>query len=202
MPMRNIVLLSGVALLAVAFSGGVAQADIILQGDPAAMTSGSLTYSTAEWTAQVQYAVYAPGQYGGTDPDKLTNYVYAYQVFDDAASQVTLSSFNVGLITGAGAVHATSDGGYGTLGGQAPLLSRLVGSPAGSVQWSIDVAPGQYTTVLLFSSPNSWTLQPASLVDHGTTDTHSLPSPVPEPASMGLLLLGGLGCLLRRRRKL
>jgi len=174
----------------------------VLDGDAAATISGSVAFDVgSKWGADVEYAVYAPTAYPGSHPDKDANYIYAYQVFNDATSTVTLVSLSVGLEDGSGAASPQDDSGYGVSGGVAPLLSRLAGSPPTSVQWAIDVDADEHTTVLLYSSPNSYTWTSATVVDGGEGDTHLLPSPTPEPLTLGVLALGGVLLLGRRRRK-
>ncbi|KKK76030.1 hypothetical protein LCGC14_2867790 [marine sediment metagenome] len=172
-----------------------------LDGDTAAAVSGSVAFSeTGEWLADVEYAVYAPGAYPGDHSDSSTQWIYAYQAFCDSGSTMTLASLSVGLLEGSGAASATDDSTHGEPGGVAPLLSRLVGTPPTSVQWTIDVDAGEHTTVLLFSSPYSHTFDSATLANGGDGDTDLLPTPVPEPTTLSLLLLGGV-VLARRIRK-
>ena len=166
----------------------------------ASIIDGSVTFGEpSEWSADVSYAVYAPGTYPGDRADKDTMYVYTYQVFNDASSTATLSSFSVGLLDGAGAVSPDDDPTYGVAGGVAPLLSRLVGSPPTSVQWTIDVDADEHTTLLLFSSPYNYTFKAATVANGGDGDTHLMPTPLPEPVSLSLLALGAMA-LVRRRR--
>lgn len=193
--MRGIGLVLAIGLITTSAFG------LPLAGDPAAITSGSVVFAEASnWIAQVDYAVYEAGAYPGTHPDAQTNYIYAYQIFNDPLSADTLSTFTLGLLSGSDAASPTSDAGYGAAGGVSPLLSRLVGSPSPtSVQWVLDLSWDQHTTTLLFSSPHSFTFAPATLANGGLGDTHPLPTPVPEPTSMGLLL-AGIAMVTRRKR--
>ena len=188
-----------------AVAGGAAFADATIADDQTegcALISGTEAFSAGEWDADVDYAVYAPGQYPGSHIDKDINYIYAYQIFNDSASTATLSHLSVGLGEDAGAANPRFDDGYGVSGGIFPALSWLVGTPPGSVQWTgAQWAPSTHSTVLLFSSPNSYTFDSATLVNHGTSDTQSLPSPVPEPATLLLLCGGVVPILLKHRRK-
>ena len=172
----------------------------LLNGDPAATISGSVQYEVvSEWTAIVHYAVYVPTAYPGSHLNKDSSYIYAYQVFNDAASVDTLTSLSIGLMNDSGAASPNDDSTYGDPSGVAALLSRLAGSPPTSVQWTIDIDPAEHTTVLLFSSPNSYSWEPGTTLNGGEGDTHCLPSPIPEPASASVLLLGA--AVLFRRRK-
>ena len=171
----------------------------MLDGDAAADISGTVNFAEpGVWDADVEYAVYAPGNYPGTHADKATSYIYAYQVFNAGASTVTLSGLTVGLAPGSGAASPTDDDAYGALGGIAPQLSTLSGTT--SVVWYITSAPAEHTTVLLFSSPNDYTFGPATVADGGEGDTQSLPTPIPEPATLSLLAVACLPLLRRRRR--
>jgi len=171
-----------------------------LNADAAALTKGSQPFAGTAWSADVEYAVYAPATYPGSHPDKDAKYIYAYQVFASSAGTATLTSLSLNLPVGAGAASPGDDLTYGMAGGVAPLLSRLTGSPPTIVQWVLDVDGGEHSTVLLFSSPNSHTLAAATLANGGVGDTQSLPTPLPEPTTMALLALGALVLVRRWRR--
>ncbi len=194
-----------VAMAICAVWAGIASGDVTIADDQAedyALISGTVAFASElyGWTADVDYAVYAPGEYQGTHVNKDTNYIYAYQIFNDPGT-MTLSHLSIGLEENAGAASPGYDSTYGVSGGVVPVLSWLVGTPPTSVQWVDGVAPSAHSTVLLFSSPYTYTFEPATLANGGEGDTQSMPTPIPEPATMCLLVLGGIGVLIRRRRK-
>ena len=178
----------------------------MINGDPTAFYSGTQEYvSTASgWTADVDYAVYAPGDYTGTHVDAADHYIYAYQIFSDCSSDETLSTFTLGLLADAEADSATEDTTYGTLGGEPMVLARFVGDPPPtSVQWVLDISWGEHSTVLLFSSPYGYVEALATLADGGEGDTEFMPTPsevgIPEPVTVCLLAIGSIA-LIRRRK--
>ena len=178
----------------------------VLNGDGAALVSGSLdVIGDSQWAADVDYAVYAPGDYPGIYSGADSKFIYAYQIFNESSSTATLASFSVGLLEDAFVVSCGDDATYGAAGGVSPLLSRLVGSPATSAQWTIDVDAAENTTVLVASSPFGYTFGSAALANGGESATMSVPTPsadlgIPEPATLSLLVLGGLALIRRRRR--
>jgi len=152
----------------------------------------------------VEYAVYEPGHYGlsGADPSVGTQFVYAYQIFNDLAGNVPVSTFSVGLDPAANVANIGFDAGSGTTpGGTTPSSSAFNGGPPPtSAVWGFPLDPPKYSTVLLFTSPYGPQWAPGSLLDSGLSDKQNLPSPMPEPASLALMALGGVGLLARRRR--
>jgi hypothetical protein len=171
---------------------------------------GSRSYSYTgggySLTAEVDFAVYEPLAYPGSVPlSGADDYVYAYQIFNSAASTVGIGWFSVGLESGVTARNPgedTSAGAPGQSGGQSPWMAR-VGST--SVSWLFDpeVPVGGRSTTLLFTSPYGPTWKSGALANGGlpTPGSGSLPSPMPEPASMALLGMGGLMMLVARVRR-
>jgi hypothetical protein len=175
-----------------------------LSTDPAAMLKGSQGFSSGTLAANVDYAVYAPGQYPddgltGNDPSNGAEYVYAYQVFNTGASPITFLS--VGHQGPGAAVHnATPDALHATVGGIAPTLWVALSTSVVGAFNSVQIQPPQHSEVLLFTSPNAPTFRAASVANSGQSNQQTLPTPVvPEPAGLALATLA-LGALLRRSR--
>jgi len=171
-----------------------------IAGDPNAMPAWQgtqqfyVTDGSATLQVDVEYAVYLPGDY----------YVYAYQVFNDLAGNRPVSNFSVGLDPASGAANIGWDAGAGTPGGTAPSFAGFSGTPPTSSVWyffsnTID-PPSEYSQVLLFTSPYGPRWAPATVMDSGLSNVQNLPSPMPEPATLALLALGGIAALIRRRR--
>jgi hypothetical protein len=160
--------------------------------------------------ADVDFAVFAPGgfglSYGGAaDPSGGTEYVYAYQIHNTAPGAVgdrSISTMTVGL----DGDESPAGVGFVLAGGLAPSASSFVpaGPPFTSARWSYTgalLAPGMTSEILLFTSPNGPEMDDASLIG-GINDTQLLPSPVPEPASVVLLVLGAAALLIVRRGRM
>ena len=191
----------------------------LISADPNAMSGwkGAQPFLATDGTetldVSVDYAVYAPGHYalsGGVDPSGGADYVYAYQVFNivDPLS-VELSALSVGIVAGSGAHHIgvdTSPGAPGQPGGVLPSDKSF--SPT-SARWyfaSPTVNYGDNSVLLLFTSGQAPQWKAASVWDSGLSIQKQLPSPqpqlnVPEPATLALLALGGLGVIGRATRR-
>ncbi len=188
-----------------------------LPTDPAGMAAwqGSKVISSAKITATVEYSVYAPGQFDmstalgfPTDPSLDSDYVYAYEVF---SSSVPFKDLTIATISGsvplayAGTNHV--DNVFAPNGGTAPnseifnvatLPDRII-----NAKWTfstaLDASTG-FSNILYFTSPYGPTFNTASISGGGTNLASStLPSPVPEPATVTLAAIAA-ACLLAARR--
>ncbi|MDD5134711.1 MAG: hypothetical protein PHP01_04815, partial [Phycisphaerae bacterium] len=128
-----------------------------LYNDPAAMAgfTGTTTFNLSQASSilnvDVEYAVFAPGQYGGDDLSGGGAYIYAYQIFNNSASNVAVDFFSVGIPGDSGIDIVYTDTNYGTSGGIDPLAFQFPQS-AGYMFMRQSLNPGQNSSVLLFSS--------------------------------------------------
>jgi hypothetical protein len=172
----------------------------------------------------IDYAVYAPQQFNvsfpGKDPSNGTQYVYRYQLYNNAAtSHDYMLSLTVGLpgFTGdATYCKWVEPGPIYPDGGLAPgSRNKLIGTPPTSALFeyrgSAPLQPGNFSKMLIFTSDYPPTYRFASVVSSCSIQRWvdedgnqynwwegQVPSPVPEPASLiGLLVFGA--CALAYR---
>jgi hypothetical protein len=185
--------------------------------DPAGISwaQGSKIISSAKITATVEYSVYAPGQFSSSlalgnpaDPSLGADYVYAYEVF---SSSVPFKDLTIATVSGsiplayAGTNHV--DNVFAPNGGTAPTaeIFNVAISPSRIInaKWTfstaIDAGTG-FSNILFFTSPYSPQFNTASISGGGTNLASStLPSPIPEPATVTLAAVAA-ACLLAARR--
>jgi len=197
------------ALAVVAFLPTLPAQASLLSSDPLAMAAwrGTQTFYAADdvYTLNVtaDYAVYAPGQYPGTDPSVGADYVYAYEIFNTLnPASVGVTMLTVGLAPGSGAHYAGfTSGPPGQLGGAGPAQPRI---GATSARWYFFINPvdyGEDSFTLRFTSPYGPRWMTASVDDGGLSADAPMPSPMPEPATLVLLSAGLASTILVRRRR-
>lgn len=162
--------------------------------------TGSVNFAATNVSATMDYAVFAPGNYGasgGADPSGGAHFVYAYQVF---ATGSPFTSASVGILPGATVANASFSVTYPLAGGDAPAVNTFQGAPPTSFfnLFSPAVGPAGYSAVLLFTSPQAPTFASASVANGAFINQQAAPSPLPEPGSLALL---GFGALLALRRR-
>jgi hypothetical protein len=182
----------------------------LLRDDPNAMSEwrGSRRFATSDsaytMAVDVDFAVYAPGGFGGSsDPSGGTEYLYAYEILNTINSDsVSISSFTVGLEALSQAGNIGIDGGPpGIPDGVTPTAQGITGS---SAVWSFlldQIDYGEDSMTLIYTSPFAPQWMTGSVHDGGLSDEQSMPSPMPEPATIALLVLGGVGGVFSRRRR-
>ena len=165
--------------------------------------TGTVSFNASDVLfVDLDYAVFMPGIYpddgvNGDDPSDGTEYVYAYQAFN-VSPGAPLSTVSIGLLEDNGAGNAMADLLHEQLGGVEPSLIDCYSASIVYRFSSPVIMPDQYSTVVLFTSPNSPTWGPASVQYGGYTDQQTVPTPIPEPAAGLLLGLVGLAAIARR----
>jgi hypothetical protein len=157
--------------------------------------------------ADVDFAVFAPGQFGlsyggAADPSGGAHYVYAYQVHNTAPGAVGDRSISM-MTVGLDGNESPAGIGFVLAGGLAPSSASFIpaGPPHTSAGWSFTgalLAPTMTSEILIFTSPHGPEFDTASLLG-GINNTQMLPSPVPEPTSVVLFILGAAALLAVRR---
>ena len=158
--------------------------------------------------ALLDYAVFLPTQYPGDVADMDSQYVYAYQLFIESDATVALTFFSIGLDSPASVFNIGEDVSVGQPGELSGVSPALVAIGSSSAQWlfgwgvGAEIDPGEHSTVLVFTSPYGPVWDTTTMANGGVpTPVGLLPSPLPEPATMSLLALGGLALMRRRRLK-
>jgi hypothetical protein len=178
-----------------------------LNNDSAAMTAGRSSFAAGgALDGYVDYAVYAPGKYDGTM--SFNDYVYAYQIFSNHSSTVSIDYFSVGLESSVSVPIATYDqaAAFAVAGGSIPSISLVLPQQVLYLFQFNNISASGYSRTLLFTSnaPPEMAMGTVSAGFAGGA-TMALPTPssvqiTPEPATLGLLA-GGAFRAVRRKLK-
>jgi hypothetical protein len=134
----------------------------------------------------------------GITPPGEGRYIYAYQIFND----YDVSEESVAYFALLGVVEATVDG----IGSQedpetgiAPSKEYLAGAESRAV-WEFNggagyIIAGEHSWFLVLGSEQDWVKG-----DYEIRGPQEIPVPLPEPATIALLGLGGAVIVVRRRR--
>lgn len=205
--MKSLSLLVGAGLAVVILIGPISTTTHAgpLAEDPNGMPgfTGFVSFDAdGQLLVDLDFAVFEPGNYpddlvGGDDPSDGTEYVYAYQAFNESASE-PLTTVSVGLLDFSEAANAMGDPLHDLTGGVNPL-SSLVQETSVLTLFIPQILADDFSSVFLFTSPFGPTYMPASVLNGGLSDQQMAPSPIPEPATLGLLALGAMAVVIRRR---
>jgi len=163
--------------------------------------------------AEVDYAVYAPGQFNltfgsGADPSNGARFVYAYQIHNTGTVGNSLQRDPAFFSVGFDGNENPQNIGFLNIpaGDTSPSASTFipVGSPPyASATWDFNpvIPDTKFSEILLFTSAAPPEFEDASVQGGGLSTQRRLPSPlpVPEPGS-ALAALGMSAALLIRRR--
>jgi hypothetical protein len=202
-------LLSAV-LAAVSIATGLPSvAKATLADDSAAIISGSFSISrttSPKFFAHIDYAVYSPGEYPGSQTFPEDKYVYCYQLFNDSTSTSIINSLIINLDTTSIAYNPYYDtaSGSGVSGG---ITSLTPNTTIDAITYNFGtrsaITANNHSVVLLFTSD----FAPDSIMSTELLGTASgsfsiqIPVPTPEPASLFLLALASPFLLKTRRYK-
>ncbi|KPK84765.1 MAG: hypothetical protein AMJ81_04840 [Phycisphaerae bacterium SM23_33] len=168
--------------------------------------SVSVESAAGELKADVDYCVYWWTDYPGTDYTPTPGeFVYAYQVYVTGTAPVM--KFSVGMLESNEANNIGDDPGLGQAGGHAPDASFFTGAAptldAANWEW-LDANPLEtHSDGLVYSSINAPLWWVGTVHNSGQAASDYVPSPsdlIPEPGMMGLLVLGFVAAVRRRRR--
>ena len=203
----------------VSFCMGTASAGTVLPSDPAAMAGwmGTQTFSETMVTftldAEVDFAVYAPGAFSTssalgfpTDPSGGAHFVYSYQVANTGGN-VALSALSVGFLdfapegdgvddlelpTNIGFVDGFASPDVDPVLNFSPDNNPLTIKESAVYQFSL-ASLDDTTDILIYTSPFGPEWDRGSITGGPLFNFQQLPSPVPEP---GTFVLGVLGMAL------
>jgi hypothetical protein len=181
-----------------------------LADDSTAIISDSFSISkttSPKFFANIDYAVYSPGDYSGSRTFPADQYVYCYQLFNITTSTSDITSLIIDIPGGANVDTVIYDtaSSSGAAGGVNPAFYAYTRD---QVQYTFSsrnpVSTNQHSSVLIFTSD----FAPDPILGTGTLGTTtagyfsvSLPVPTPEPASVLFMSLATPFLLKIRRRK-
>ncbi len=203
--MMNFKISSVVFVFMIAVVSCPAIVNAALYNDSSAVMADSVTFhgtSGPTFIGYIDYAVYAPGDYVGSVsfPEQ---FIYCYQIFNSSTS-AAVSDFYIDLETGATAGNPGYDAlsSSGVPGGINPSNSNLI---SGSILYSFSrggIPANQHSSVLYFSSDLAPAMGTGLIIGlNAGMVTVELPTPVPEPATIILLILASPILLKTRRRR-
>ena len=189
-------------------------------GIPGGVWKGTQDYNAFSVDTTIEFAVFAPGDFQNflddnnivySDPAP-SEYIYAYQVVDIGPG-TSVVTFTVGLqededlgSTGVWYIPASTD--YGVTYPYVPTKdpADTTGGPGvgDSSAWQAlpSFGTGEFSPILYYSSPQVPELGysvAANILGQQIEDSMPNPSTIPEPATLALCIVAGLGLVTRRR---
>jgi hypothetical protein len=211
----------GIAVLILALTAATASAGLLTYDDGTYLQGAARNFGDGfPLAADMEYAVYyETAPHLGLDYSGTGLYIYAYQFFvlPESYEEARVVYFNMGLadqnpgISNEGYIAAALDPGY-TISHEPEVIGWQ--SDAYCVSWAFgaidsgttEVAPGEQSDIMYFTSPHSPAMDYGSLGGFGTADgDFPFPSPTPEPGTGSLMVLGAISLFLAgavRRRVL
>jgi hypothetical protein len=174
--------------------------------------------------SRVEYAVFAPGDFGSYaplgspaayDPSGGTEFVYAYEIFNDQGGSTGVALLSINLLEGVVGIDPAIPDTLPISGGVEPSATEFIpvaGNPKTNIKWTFAptaVGSNGHSEILLFTSSYLPEFRDAT-VSGAFPDSASglLPSPssihTPEPSTLVLAVVAAIGLLAagyRRRRK-
>jgi hypothetical protein len=203
-PTRRPGFIAAFALLVIVFMPTVSRAELIdhfAQAMPGFASTLSMSGGGLP-TVSVEYAVFSPGSFGSGDPSNGLQYVYAYQLLNDATSPAGISKFTVGLDAGAAAteIGELADSGPTGIGVAASSYYLTTGPTTNSAVWnySSSISAGAKSKLLLFVSPHEPKWLTCTVKGSLLAETGPVPSPIPEPGALLSLMVAGVSLILVR----
>jgi hypothetical protein len=156
-------------------------------------------------SGSLDYAVYAPGFYDGSLSLPPDEYVYCYQVFDSPGSTVNIDYFSVGLYPGITVGNLTYDPAHPVAvpGGTNPSFEFPLSQTVLYLFSVSPITPNSHSSVLLFTSEDAPTMAFGAVsggYTGGAVVSLPTPDPIPEPASLLLLMLATPALVNKGRR--
>jgi hypothetical protein len=150
------------------------------------------------------------------DPSGGTQYVYAYQVLALQEGNIPIDQLSVGFLD----LPPEGDGiddledpqnigfldGFASAGVPDPVAAfnqpnAVIEAATWAFPGGLDPAQPEQGDILLYTSPYGPEWDAGSLLAGALSDTHRLPSPTPEPATLGLALVAAASLAAWRRTR-
>jgi MYXO-CTERM domain-containing protein len=176
-------------------------------------TDFTAVLGTLSMKAEVDYAVYAPGQFNltfgaGADPSNGLRYVYAYEIHNTGAvgnaSERDPGFFSVGFD---GNENPQNIGFVNIIAGDtspsAAMFIPVASPPFASATWDFNpvIPDTKWSEILIFTSAAPPEFDDASVQGGGLTTMKRLPSPLPVPEPGTALAAVGIGAAFLMRRR-